>query len=325
VLLLELLLPEQRRRRLSPTVPDRPLLAPWYRLVEDGDRLLLEHGRAVVVLEGGAVRTLLPALLPLLDGTRTRAELGGVLGSPAVPAVEQALELLAQHGLLVEGAPEAGTAGANAVAAGYGIAPAVAAERLRAARIGVLGNARLAGDIARLLRRAGLGVERLEWAPGRSIELAIVVPAPGEAGRVDDWNRLALEQGVRWICVRPFDGATATVGPLVVPGESACHACLLLRLAGHVDYAVDFPRIEAAATRAETGPALEAIVAGLTAQLALGWVAGYDRRLPGLLHVLESGPPLTLTAHRVLRVPRCPVCSTAERLAPRVPWHEAAA
>jgi len=244
---------------------------------------------------------------------------------PAAPAVEQALELLSDHGLLVEGAPDVGTAGAGAIAASYGIPPALAAERLRAARIGVVGDARLAGDVARLLRRAGVGVERLEWAHGTDVDVAVVVPAPGEAGRVEDWNRLALERGIRWICVRPFDGATATVGPLVVPGESACHACLLLRLGGHVEYAVDFQRIEAAPTRVEAGVPLETIVAGVTAQLVLGWVAGNDTRLPGLLHVLEPGPPLSLAAHRVLRVPRCPACSVAERLAPRVPWHEAAA
>ncbi len=75
----------------------------------------------------------------------------------------------------------------------------------------------------------------------------------------------------------------------------------------------------------EGGPPLEAILAAVAAQLVIGWVGGHDTRLPGVLHVLEAGPPLALTTHLVLKVPRCPACSTVERLAPPVPWHEAEA
>lgn len=307
------------------TLPERPLLAPWYRLVEDGDRLLLEHGRAVVVLEGGAVRTLLPALLPLLDGSRTLAEIAGELGPPVLPAVEQALDLLAGHGLLVEGGvdPEDDRHGVAALAAAYALAPTVAAERLRSASVGVVGSSRTAADIARLLRRAGVGsVERLGWRSDGVVDLAVVAASAEEVGGLEEWNALALERGICWLPVRPFDGAAATVGPLVVPGESPCHACVVLRLAGHVEYAADFARIERAPIAVEPGAPLEAIVAGVAAHLALGWVGGHDPRLPGLLHALEAGPPASLASHPVLRVPRCPACSTAERLASPVPWHE---
>src|SRR5262249_23918384 len=78
-------------------IPERPLLAPWYRLAGDGARLLLEHGQSVVALEGAAVRTLLPHLLPLLDGTRTYDELAARLGVAARPALDHALETLASH------------------------------------------------------------------------------------------------------------------------------------------------------------------------------------------------------------------------------------
>jgi bacteriocin biosynthesis cyclodehydratase domain-containing protein len=311
-------------------LPERPLLAPWYRLVEDGDRLLLEHGRVVVVLEGGAVRTLLPALLPLLDGSRTVDELCARLGAAVRPAVEQSLELLAQNGLLVEGGGGAviGRPGAEAaaLAAAYRLAPGVAAARLASAAVGVAGGSRTADDVARLLHRAGVGtVSKLGWRPSESVDLAVVAPAPAETGNVEEWNAYAAERGLRWLGVRPFDGHALTVGPLVVPGESACHSCLLLRLAAHVEYRSDFARIERAAVSVEAGAALEAVAAGVAAQLVVCWVAGRAPRLPGVLHVLELGPPMALSQHTVLRVPRCPACSPARRLAPRVPWHEAAA
>jgi bacteriocin biosynthesis cyclodehydratase domain-containing protein len=304
--------------------PIRPLLAPWYRLVEDGDRLLLEHGRSVVVLEGGAVRTLLPALLPLLDGSRTRADLGDVLGAAAQPAVDQALDLLAGQGLLVEGGEA--TAPELAVAAAYGLGPADAAGRLRAARVGIVGASTVGADVARLLRRAGIAsVERLDWDPEQEVDVAVVAAAPAEAGRLEQWNSVALDRCVRWLAARPFDGAVATVGPLVIPGESACHACLLLRLGGLVEYAADFAALERTPVNVDAGAPLEAILAAVAAQLVIGWVGGHDTRLPGTLYVLEAGPPLALTTHPVLKVPRCPACSIVERVAPPIPWHEAEA
>jgi bacteriocin biosynthesis cyclodehydratase domain-containing protein len=168
-------------------------------------------------------------------------------------------------------------------------------------------------------------VERLGWEPEAPVDLAVVAPAPAEAGMLDAWNSGALEQGTRWLALRPFDGATATVGPLVLPGESPCHLCLVLRLAAHLEYGSDFRRIEQTPVRVHAGAALETIAAGVAAHVVLGWIGGHDTRLPGLVHVLESGPPLAVSAHPILRVPRCPACSPAERRGPRVPWHEAAA
>jgi bacteriocin biosynthesis cyclodehydratase domain-containing protein len=302
------------------------LLAPWYRLVEDGDRLLLEHGRSVVVLEGRAVRVFLPALLPLLDGKRTVDEVVARLGEAARPAVALALDLLGANGLLAEGpAPEPGAPpSAAALAAFYGLAPTVAVDRLRSASIGVVGGAAAGGAIARLLQEAGVGaVVRGGWEDAGEVDLAIVAPSASEAPAVASWNRLALERGTRWLGVRPFDGLVTTVGPLIVPGESACYECLLHRLAAHVDYGRDLVRIESSTSAAGDLTPLHAIAAGVAAQLALGWVVGLDSTLPGSLHVLELRPVLSLASHPILRVPRCPACSTAERLARPLPWHEA--
>ena len=308
------------------------MLAPWYRLVEDGDRLLFEHGRSVVVLEGRAVRALLPALLPLLDGTRTVdevvARLGEAvpLGEAVRPAVELALGLLDTNGLLVEGpAPEAGSPpSAVALAALYGLAPAAAVERLRLASVAVIGDSATGEAIARLLHAAGVGaVHEGTWDYAGEVDVAVVAPSASESPAVAGWNRLALERGIRWLGVRPFDGLAATVGPLAVPGESACYECLLHRLAAHVEYGRDLVRIESSAPAAGELAPIDAIAAGVAAQLALGWVAGLDTTLPGALYVLELRPVLSLTSHPILRVPRCPACSTVECLAPPLPWHEA--
>ncbi|HEY4347136.1 MAG TPA: TOMM precursor leader peptide-binding protein [Gaiellaceae bacterium] len=268
---------------------------------------------------------MLPALLPLLDGTRTVDDLTAHLGSPAGPAIERALELLGANGLLVEGPEQdrGDSPAARVLAAAYGLAPDEAERRLRAASVGVVGAAAAGEEVARLLHAAGAGdVRRLPWSGGE-VDLAIVAPSADEVAKLDAWNLAALDSGVRWLGLRPFDGHMATVGPLVVPGESCCHECLLRRLAGHVEYGDDLAAIEATPPAAGRSPALELIAAGVAAHVALCWLGGLDPSLPGVLYAIETRPALALDSHAVLRVPRCPACSPVQRQASRVPWHEA--
>ena len=70
-----------------------------------------------------------------------------------------------------------------AIAAAYGLAPAVAADRLRAATVGVAGESGAAEQIARLLHADGVGeVRRLTWDE-HDVDLAVVAPAPDEVSR----------------------------------------------------------------------------------------------------------------------------------------------
>jgi bacteriocin biosynthesis cyclodehydratase domain-containing protein len=314
-------------RPAAGAVPELPLLAPWYRIVEEGARMVLEHGDRAVVLEGAAVRRLLPHLLPLLDGTRTAAEVAAVLGPEAAPAVESALALLGSRGLLTQG-PGLDRAAVTAVtahelAAGSAVSPRVAANRLETARVGVAGDSRVAVETARLLARAGVGaiVPRRLDEPGDD-DLLVAAPAPEEvAARLGRCNELALEEARPWLQVLPFDGRMAAVGPLFLPGETACHGCYRLRRSASLAFG-DLDRLlEPEPVRAPAGPALEAVVAGLAATVALRWVVLRDPRVPGVLHAVEPDA-LQVTRHAVLRVPRCPACSGADRLAPPAPWFD---
>src|SRR2546423_3000938 len=145
----------------------RPRLSPWYRLARVGDALALEHGQAVVRLDGAAATKLLPRLLPLLDGTRTVDEIAACLGEPIRPAVEHALELLEEHGLLLDGPAEAdgGDTVARLVAAtGPHRSESELARVLALSRVGVAGVGRGAEEVARALRGAGIErVSRADW------------------------------------------------------------------------------------------------------------------------------------------------------------------
>jgi len=309
-------------------IPARPHLAPWYRLVGDGDRLLLEHGQVVVALEGAAVSTLLPPLLPLLDGTRTIDDIAQRIGSAARPAIERALETLASHGLLADGpsAPADVRETAHAFAASHGLAPTRAAERLQNGTVGIVGGGAGGLEVARLLRLAGVGeVRRVSWRRGADVAVTVVAPASDELDALPGWNELALRRALTWLPLRPFDGRLTAIGPIVVPGESCCYECLLLRRAANVEYGDDLVEIEAAPLAATADPPLDAVAAGFCAHLVLRWLLAGDTTLPGVMFALEPRPVPALSEHFVLRVPRCRVCSPAARFAPRLPWHEARA
>ena len=308
------------------SIPERPLLAPWYRLVEDGERLLFEHGQTLVILEGAAVKAFLPALLPLLDGTRTYDDLVECLGPAARPAVDLALEAFASNGLLVEGPDVAPgmQAAAHALASMLDVPPRLAAERLGDAAVAVIGSSRVRPEVVRLLRASGVGRVSLEaWDSEAPSDLAVVIPAPGERAELDRWNRAANARRVRWLPVSPYDGRFAGVGPLIVPHESCCFECFVRRRSSNSAFAEHFGAVDAAPLAARGDPALEAFVCALAAHLAVRWIGGRDTTLPGVLYAVEARPALSLGEHAVLRVPRCPVCSNVELVPGRLPWHEA--
>lgn len=312
-------------------VPERPLLKPWYRLASGDGRTVLEHAHTAIVFEGRATERLLPALLPLLDGGHSVADLVASLGEPVAPAVHNALELLARHGVLTDGAERRATCRAveetacllSALSPG-GQSPARVAEALGVSVVTVVGSGAVAEHVARLLRLGGVGeLERGALdGPATRGRLAVVVPDTAEVARVPQWNETALEARAPWLAVLPFDGRFAAVGPLFVPGETACYECYRIRRASNLAYPEEFWELEREPRPAPEAPPLVAAVAGLAALLALRWLVDADASLPGMLAAFEPAGVPTLSAHHVYRVPRCPACSDAETVALGAPWFD---
>jgi bacteriocin biosynthesis cyclodehydratase domain-containing protein len=115
------------------------------------------------------------------------------------------------------------------------------------------------------------------------------------------------------------------VGPILIPGESCCYHCVLLRRGSNVDYGDDLADIDATPAGADADPGFVTLATALAAHIVFRWVVGQDATLPGVLFAVEARPMPTVTEHAVLRVPRCPTCSYVDRHAPRLPWHEAQA
>lgn len=305
-------------------VPPRPLLKPWYRVATMPEGMLLEHARSTVSFGGAAAVQLLPALLPLLDGERTIDEIAAAIGPPARPAVENALALLATHGLLTDGPPPAGDLSVNLrrtatyLAQGSPDPPRQVAELLASARVLLEGDAELVAAVARLLRQSGVRRARSGEEPSFVATAAAVAGDP----LLERRNTLALDSGSAWLPFGCFDGRSATVGPLIVPRETACYRCLVLRRDASTSCLPELASLRSVPLRAAVAPALFALVAALAAERIVRWLGIRDPALPGTIVTVEVAPELVVANDLLLRVPRCPACSGLAEVGPPVPWHE---
>jgi ribosomal protein S12 methylthiotransferase accessory factor len=138
-----------------------------------------------------------------------------------------------------------------------------------------------------------------------------------DQGFADAWiNQASLASGVPALFGR-VEGQVALVGPLVVPGRTACHACWLARRA-----ACDPPPAPGrrpAPQRRGMPPPLAAAAGATVALEALKHLLGAGLpTLAGLVQRLDVlGPGSEL--HAVLRVPDCPACSTPPPAGPPPP------
>ncbi len=310
-------------------IPANPYLAPWYRIATTDEEVVLEYGQRIICLAGRAGEVLMPVLLPLLDGTRTLDEIVEALGEPARPAIEAALERLAEHDLLLDGpplpddlpVPLAATAELLASLRGGGLTPGDAAASLRSRSVGLVGSGRGAAEVARLLRQGGVEVERDETISA-GVDLVVCVPAPAELPLLRDWNRQALAAGQPWLQVLAFDGRYAAIGPLYLPDETCCYECFRLRRSANLGAGDELPVLEATPAVYPEPPAVQAVIAGIATTLALEWLVLHHAHVPSAFYAVDLLPVLGVTLHHVYRVPRCPACSGLEDVAAPLPWHK---
>ncbi|HEY5187240.1 MAG TPA: hypothetical protein VIM19_20615 [Actinomycetes bacterium] len=214
----------------------RPALPPSLRRLRRGPRTLQigrDPARALVLDGVGPAEA---AFLGLLDGPRERAEALRDAAEVGVPPQEAArlLSLLEGSGLLDDGAGDVtavrrltpadrdrlgpdlacwallrgGTAGA-----------ARALGRRRAARVAVAGTGRVARAVADLLGAAGVG-QVAEQDPATGDTLAVLCSDDGALVPPQLSDRLLLA-GVAHLVAETYE-TLGSVGPLVVPGRSAC-------------------------------------------------------------------------------------------------------
>jgi bacteriocin biosynthesis cyclodehydratase domain-containing protein len=271
----------------------------------------LDPQRAVVLPDDPAVRSLLEALTspadPLLRPGRLDERQNGTLETLRTAGLLVDADLLLP---LLPHRPTPGEMGRDAVAAvalehGDQTGPALSRRAACPVSVAAFGaDSGPASEVEELLRVSGAGVTPF----GRDSRLTVLAGV-GEPDRevTDPWMR----SGHPHLLLRLVEGS-ATVGPFVIPGETACLRCID---AHHADVDPAWPLLVAqyaragAATRPDgmpepQDPLLLALVAACAARDAVTWAEG---RVPGTASTtLRVDPQLSaLETHTWLRHPDC--------------------
>lgn len=163
---------------------------------------------------------------------------------------------------------------------------------------------------------AGTPVVHAEWLDRTEADEVHCVVATSDFGASEHlrlWNRVCVERGIPFLPVVLRD-LLGTVGPLVMPGETPCYECLRARESSHLDDPAAHHAVAEAAFEGQPFAALHPSAATVLAELAAfelsKWFGGgrpVTRQAGTLVEVNVAEPAVRV--RRVLRVPRCPVCS----------------
>lgn len=134
----------------------------------------------------------------------------------------------------------------------------------------------------------------------------------GDQHALRTWNARCVERGQRFLPVL-LQNFVGYVGPVVVPGESACFDCLRARWNARVDQVATLGAVDdlAVEDRGIVGfhPAMASMLGDLASfELTRLLGGGLPNRRIGVQIELNLLRP-QLTTRRVLKVPRCPTCS----------------
>jgi bacteriocin biosynthesis cyclodehydratase domain-containing protein len=295
------------------------MLLPGVRLVDRPGALHFFDGRRVVSFRGDSAGR--NAIRQAVDPDAEPAGTGGRSGSAEL---RDARDLLVRLELgSAEPQPHVPVAAAFASAAVAGRTSGQQAdERLSATAIHVWDGPD--GSLRHTLEASGFATQALnnpaqvgDLDPRRAL-VAVVASDERPVHRLRAANEACLAAGVAWLPVGAYDGAVLRVGPLMIPGQTACADCLLRRLAANVAYAeVHDDVVEAPA--APTPPALRSWAHSVATLLLVQWIANRDAQIPGRLFSLVPDGMTIRQAH-VLRVPRCHTCTSTDFTPAAAPW-----
>jgi molybdopterin-synthase adenylyltransferase len=231
----------------------------------------------------------------------------------------------------------------------FGAHAEVVADRVGARRISILGVNNVSRRAAAALAAAGVSdVEVVDFHLLRSIDLfdadgelledrwsvAEHPPLPyaewsetvdtgasgcvvatsdfGMTPAIREWNAFCVENDWHFLPVVLQD-LVGYIGPLVVPGHGACYECLRARQNSHMDHPVALRATEHAAFEGQRlhgfHPSMASVLGDIAAMELLKFYGDLPLgRMSTLIEVNLMAP--SLIARKVVRVPRCSVCST---------------
>lgn len=261
----------------------------------------------------------------LVDELIKRSVLVGASHEPAPSGVESSLEVFYWHfgqtvGATVNKLNEKSFVlmGVNTISRQIASAlDSLGAARVQVVDFHILRNLRLYGDAGNLLPDEWVGPAPITydaWIDGLGDEEIGCLVASSDFGGphlLREWNEFCVENRMHFLPVI-LDRFIGSIGPLVIPGETPCYECLRVRENSNREA----PELERAAEssaadrQAVTGfhPAMTKVLGELAAmELSKVYGVGLPWRSGRLIEVNLLGPDIS--SRRVLKLPRCPVCS----------------
>lgn len=155
----------------------------------------------------------------------------------------------------------------------------------------------------------------LEGMEGDRLHCVIATSDFGGLHLFRRFNELCVERKINFLPVMLND-LVGHVGPLVVPGETACFECLLARQNSNLDM---FEMRQAVDEKAHAGqsvngylPSMASIVADVAVVEVIKFYGGLPQMRAG--HLIEVNMLAgRMESARVLKAPRCPACSTLRK------------
>jgi bacteriocin biosynthesis cyclodehydratase domain-containing protein len=286
------------------------------------DEVVLRRGLSEVRLVLPGLAGILDRVNELADGTVADDDLVAAFDDELQPQVRRLIAGLTSRGVLHPAASESPT---DAFWLSMTPFAAGGAARLLTSSVVVIGAGPIADAMADALHDCGVGsIERCEeaaQAPAADAWCA-ASPASVEGGAtLVEAAELAMRSDTVFLPVW-LEDLVVRVGPMTHPFDTACLKCLLLRVDAN-DPERELHRL----MRAESGdshsgagflPPMAAVAGQVAAMEVVKHLAGLPVTTIG--HAIElSLVPFKCEVRRVLRVPRCPLCSgVADRGAPVV-------
>lgn len=321
------------------------------------------------VLRAKSIGQLFEHLLPLLNGEYTIEQIVEKLDGIAPPDTIRSIIKKLLVSTILEDADENSGHGLPAEQAGgyrnqimfFEItsqqkSAAECQKALQESKVSVIGGGELASKVALECAQAGVGtivdvnltvtalkgngqkpttsepedmdaIERLlATDPPSLIAIALDRPEPESLERV---NQLSQDYKIPLIHSRIY-GTEGIVGPLVIPGKTACLKCHHLRMMRNYDFYDEYVawekwiKNEGRQKRSATPStgSFTSVIAGMTALEIIKQVSGFhEPELYGRFLTVNS-LSFEVMPHPVLKIPRCPSCGNARGKVGHTPWLE---
>ncbi len=159
-----------------------------------------------------------------------------------------------------------------------------------------------------------------------SLNCLIATSDFGTAPILREWNQYSVEHNLRFFPI-VLSNMIGTVGPVVIPHETACWECVLARQNSHLRDPTSKQTVDAAASESQGIVGFHPSMASILGDIAAMELTKFFSRIAPLWNVgklIEVNLLSTrMTTRKVLKLPRCVVCSplqTRSAITPDKPY-----